>query len=446
MSRQIPRNFNDPQLPRAVGGDGIFLHLEGARRVIDASGGAAVSALGHQHPKVIEALKRQADQVTYVHSAFFLTDVAEELADTVLKDEPGGLAFAYFVCGGSEATEAALKLARQHFLEKGEPARDKIIARKQSYHGNTLGALAASGNAMRRAPYAPMLGHSFHHVAPAYAYRGRQDDESEAQYVDRLAAELEAKFQALGPHTVAAFIAEPVVGATLGCAPAPAGYFRAVRDICNRHGALLILDEVMCGMGRTGTMHAWEQEGISPDIQIVAKGLGGGYAPIGAVLATDAAVAPIRAGSGVFMHGHTYIAHPVSCAAALAVQRVIAEDDLLANVRAMGARLEQRMTERFGNHRHVGEVRGRGLFHAIELVQDRTTKQVFDPAHRLNWRIKQEALSRDLGVYPMGGTIDGKHGDHVLVAPPYIVTPAQIDIIVDRLGEAVDAAIAGLPA
>jgi adenosylmethionine-8-amino-7-oxononanoate aminotransferase len=443
-SRQIPRSFRDAELPRAVGGSGIWLELADGRRIIDASGGAAVSAVGHQHPKVVAALQRQAATVTYVHSAFFLTDAAEALADTLLADEPGGLAFAYFVSGGSEATEAALKLARQHFIEKGEPDRTQFIARRQSYHGNTLGALAASGNAMRRAPYAPLLGRAFHHVAPAYAYRGQAVDEDEAAYVARLAAELEAKFQELGPGRVIGFVAEPVVGATLGCVPAPRGYFRAVREICDRHGALLILDEVMCGMGRTGTMHAWEQEGIAPDIEIVAKGLGGGYVPIGAVLATDAVVAPIRAGSGTFMHGHTYIAHPMACAAALAVQQVIAEEGLLANVQARGQQLAARLAARFGNSAHVGDVRGRGLFHAVELVRDRATRATFDPALRLHWRVKQAALELGLGCYPMGGTIDGVHGDHVLLAPPYTVNADEIETIVDRFGEAVERAVASL--
>jgi adenosylmethionine-8-amino-7-oxononanoate aminotransferase len=441
-SRIIHRDLKAPTPPTVVGGQGIHLFLADGRKIIDASGGAAVSAVGHQHPKVVAALQAQASRVTYCHTGFFTTDAAEQLADIVVGHEPGGLAYAFFVCGGSEATEAAIKLGRQHFLEIGQPKRSHIIARRQSYHGNTLGALSASGNAMRRAPYAPMLSGAFHHVSPAYAYRDRGDHESEAEYVARLAAELDAKFQELGPDTVMAFIAEPVVGATLGCAVAPAGYFQAMRAVCDKYGALLILDEVMCGMGRTGTMHAWEQEGVTPDLQIIAKGLGGGYQPIGAVLANERVVGAVRDGSGAFMHGHTYLAHPMACAAALAVQHVIAEENLLANVQAMGTRLGERMTERFGNHRHVGEVRGRGLFWAIELVSDRGSKAVFDPALKLNWRVKHETMARGMGCYPMGGTIDGKHGDHVLVAPPYNVTAAGIDTIVDILGDAVDAALA----
>jgi adenosylmethionine-8-amino-7-oxononanoate aminotransferase len=444
-SRIIHRDLKAPAPPTVVGGSGIHLHLSDGRTIIDASGGAAVSAVGHQHPKVLAALHAQAEAVTYCHTGFFTTEPAEQLAETIVGHEPGGLAYAFFVCGGSEATEAALKMARQHFLERGQKNRVNVIARRQGYHGSTFGALAASGNAMRRAPYLPLLAGTFHHVSPAYAYRGQRDSESEAEYVARLADELEQKFQELGPDTVMAFIAEPVVGATLGCVTAPPGYFEAVRKICDRHGALLILDEVMCGMGRTGTMHAWEQENIAPDLQIIAKGLGGGYQPMGAVLANERVIGPIRDGSGAFMHGHTYLAHPMSCAAALAVQQVIAEEKLLDNVKVMGARLGERMTERFGNHAHVGDVRGRGLFWAIELVADRTTKATFDPGLKLHWRIKQEAMALGLGCYPMGGTIDGKHGDHVLLAPPYNVTAEQIDEIVAKFGDAVDAALTTPP-
>ena len=360
------------------------------------------------------------------------------LAETLVGHEPGGLAYAYFVSGGSEAIEASIKLARQYFIERGEPQRQHFIARRQSYHGNTLGALAAGGNAWRRAPYAPLLSAAFSHVTPAFAYHEKHDGESDAQFVARLAAELEAEFQRLGPDTVAAFLAEPVVGATAGAVTAPDGYFKAVREICDRHGALLILDEVMCGMGRTGTTHAWEQEGVAPDIQAIAKGLGGGYQPIGAMLASGKIIDTIRAGSGAFQHGHTYLAHPLACAAALAVQDVIREDNLLEQVKQRGKQLEQRLTERFGNHRHVGDIRGRGLFWAIELVADRASRTSFDPALKLNQKIKAEAFANGLGCYPGGGTVDGIRGDHVLLAPPYIASADEIDQIVDKLGTAVD--------
>ncbi|TYO61775.1 aspartate aminotransferase family protein [Bradyrhizobium hipponense] len=437
ISRVLHRSLRETP-PKAIGGEGVYLFAEDGRRVIDASGGAAVSCLGHQHPRVIAAMAKQASTLAYAHTAFFSSEPAEALADTLVGHEPGGLAYAYFVSGGSEAIEASIKLARQYFIERGEPQRQHFIARRQSYHGNTLGALAAGGNAWRRAPYAPLLSAAFSHVTPAFAYHEKHDGESDAQFVARLAAELEAEFQRLGPNTVAAFLAEPVVGATAGAVTAPAGYFKAMREICDRHGALLILDEVMCGMGRTGITHAWEQEGVAPDIQAIAKGLGGGYQPIGAMLASGRIIDTIRAGSGAFQHGHTYMAHPLACAAALAVQDVIREDRLLDYVKERGKQLEQHLVERFGNHRYVGDIRGRGLFWAIELVADRASRTSFDPALKLNQKIKAEAFANGLGCYPGGGTVDGVRGDHVLLAPPYIASAEEIDLIVDKLGTAVD--------
>ena len=439
-SRVLHRSLRETP-PKAIGGEGVWLIAEDGRRVLDASGGAAVSCLGHQHPRIVQAMVNQASKLAYAHTAFFSSEPAEALADHLVGHEPGGLAYAYFVSGGSEAVEASIKLARQYFVERGEPQRQHFIARRQSYHGNTLGALAAGGNAWRRAPYAPLLSTAFSHVTPAFAYHEKRDDESESDFVARLSAELEAEFQRLGPDSVAAFVAEPVVGATAGAVPAPEGYFRHVREICDRHGALLILDEVMCGMGRTGTTHAWEQEGISPDIQAIAKGLGGGYQPIGAMLASGKIVETIRQGSGAFQHGHTYLAHPMACAAALEVQRVIGEEKLLDRVKEFGRHLERRLTERFGNHRHVGDIRGRGLFQAIELVEDRSTRKPFDPALKLSHKIKAAAFEAGLACYPAGGTVDGRSGDHVLLAPPYIATKDHIDMIVDRLGTAVDGAL-----
>jgi adenosylmethionine-8-amino-7-oxononanoate aminotransferase len=442
MSRVLHRTGAIP--PVALSGEGIYLRTADGRAIIDASGGAAVAALGHGNRRVAEAIARQASTMAYAHTGTFSNQPAEDLAEILLHDEPGGLTRAWFCSSGSEGNEAALKLARQYFLEIGQPGRVRTIARRQSYHGTTLGALAAGGNMMRREYYEPMLSQAHSLVSPCFAYRFKSPGETDAAYLERLGAELEAEFQRVGPDTVTAFLAEPVVGATTGCVTAIPGYFKRVREICDRHGALLILDEVMCGMGRTGSMHAWEQEGITPDIQIIAKGLGGGYQPIGGILISDRIVQALASGSGGFLHGQTYQAHPVACAAALEVQRVIRDDGLLDNVRAMGARLEAALTERFGNHRHVGDVRGRGLFWALEFVTDRGTKQVFDPSLKLNERVKAQAFARGLAGYPMGGTIDGKRGDHYIVAPPYIVTAAEIDTIVDRLGEAVDAAIASV--
>lgn len=443
MSHLVHRSLR-AEPPVAVRGEGIWLHGRDGHAVIDGSGGAAVACLGHAHPGVLAAMRAQMDRLCYAHTALYSCESAERLAEMMVGHAPGGLTHAYFCSSGSEGNEAAIKMARQYFLEIGQPGRVHVVARRQSYHGNTLGALSAGGNAMRRAPYAPLLSPAFSHVSPCYAYRDRRDGESDADMVARLAAELEAEFQRLGPDTVIAFMAETVVGATLGCVAALPGYFEAVRAVCDRHGALLILDEVMSGMGRCGTLHAWEGEGIAPDIQIVAKGLGGGYQPIGGILVSGKVIQRLEAGSGAFMHGHTYQAHPLACAAAVAVQEAIHADGLLENVRVMGRRLEQRLTERLGNHRCVGDIRGRGLFWAVELVQDRATKAVFDPALKLNDRVKQEAFARGLACYPMGGTIDGRHGDHVILAPPYIVTSAEIDMIVERFGDAVDAALAGV--
>jgi adenosylmethionine-8-amino-7-oxononanoate aminotransferase len=438
-SRVLHRSGAIP--PVAVRGEGIYLLTADGRRTIDASGGAAVAALGHGNRRVAEAIGRQAAAMAYAHTGTFSNQPAEDLAEILLADEPGGLTRAWFCSSGSEGNEAAIKLARQYFVEIGQPQRVRTIARRQSYHGTTLGALAAGGNMMRRALYEPILSSAHALVSPCFAYRFKPDGMTDAQYVDFLADELEAEFQRLGPDTVTAFLAEPVVGATTGCVTALPGYFKRVREICDRHGALLILDEVMCGMGRTGTMHAWEQEGVTPDIQVIAKGLGGGYQPIGGVLIADRVVQALARGSGGFLHGQTYQAHPVACAAALEVQRIIREDRLLENVQVMGRRLETALIERFGNHRHVGDIRGRGLFWALEFVTDRASKGVFDPALKLNERVKTEALARGVAGYPMGGTLDGKRGDHYIVAPPYIVQATDIDAIVERLGDAVDAAL-----
>ena len=437
LQRQIHHTY-----PIAVAGEGVHVIDRAGQRYIDASGGAAVSCLGHGHPAVGAAMKAQIDTLAFAYGQFFTTEVAEQLAETLIADAPAGLSHVFYVSGGSEGVEAALKMARQYVVEKGEPQRKYFIARHQSYHGNTLGALAVGGNAMRRALYAPLLADGMHHIDACYAYRGQWPDETLESYGRRMADQLEAKIAELGAENVIGFVAEPVVGATLGCVSAAPGYFKRIREICDRHGVLLILDEVMCGMGRTGTLYASEQEGISPDLCVIAKGLGAGYAAIGAVLLSEKIFAAFAAGSGAFMHGHTYGGHPIALAAGLAVQKVIKEENLLDNVLRQGERLERRLRERFANHHCVGDVRGRGLFWAIELVADRATKAAFDPAHKLHARIRNEGMARGLMCYPMGGTIDGRRGDHVVLAPPFICDGATIDTIVERLGEAVDAAIA----
>jgi adenosylmethionine-8-amino-7-oxononanoate aminotransferase len=438
LHRQIRQRY-----PVARSGHGAMIRDGEGKEYIDASSGAAVSCLGHSHPEVLAAMRDQLDQLAYAHTSFFTTAVAEELARDLVARAPQGIGQVFFVSGGSEAIEAALKLARQYFVERGEPQRRHIIARRQSYHGNTLGALAVGGRQWQREKFAPLMIET-HHVAPAYEYRGRRKDETPQAYGERLAQEIEDKIAELGGENVVALVAETVVGATLGAVPAVPGYFRRVRDICDRHGILLILDEVMCGMGRTGTLHACEQEEISPDLLAIAKGLGGGYAPIGALLMRQKIFDTIAAGSGAFQHSHTYMGHPLACAAALSVQRILHRDGLLANVTTQGAYLARRLNERFGNHPYVGDVRGRGLFYGIELVADRGSKEPFDPQLRLHARVKGEAMARGLMVYPMGGTADGTRGDHVLLAPPFIVDAPLVDEIVKRLGDAIDAATAGL--
>jgi adenosylmethionine-8-amino-7-oxononanoate aminotransferase len=438
LHRQIRQRY-----PVARSGHGAIIRDGEGKEYIDASSGAAVSCLGHSHPEVLAAMRDQLDQLAYAHTSFFTTAVAEELARDLVARAPQGIGQVFFVSGGSEAIEAALKLARQYFVERGEPQRRHIIARRQSYHGNTLGALAVGGRQWQREKFAPLMIET-HHVAPAYEYRGCRKDETPQAYGERLAQEIEDKIAELGGENVVAFVAETVVGATLGAVPAVPGYFRRVRDICDRHGILLILDEVMCGMGRTGTLHACEQEEISPDLLAIAKGLGGGYVPIGALLMRRKIFDAIAAGSGAFQHSHTYMGHPLACAAALSVQRILHRDGLLANVATQGAYLARRLNERFGNHPYVGDIRGRGLFYGIELVADRGSKDPFDPQLRLHARVKGEAMARGLMVYPMGGTADGTRGDHVLLAPPFIVDTPLVDEIVERLGDAIDAATAGL--
>ena len=427
-------------LPRAKKGDGIYIIDADGKRYLDASGGAAVSCLGHSDPDVIQAIKDQAETLAFAHTAFFTSEAAEELANLLIGKAPDGIEVVYFVSGGSEAMEAALKMARQYFLEVGEPERTKFIARRQSYHGNTLGALSVGGNVWRREPFEAML-MDVGHIQPCYAYRNQLDGETEEEYGLRAADELEAEIQRLGPETVIAFVAETVVGATAGVVPPVKGYFKRIRDICDRHGVLLILDEVMCGMGRTGTTFACEQDGIAPDIVCIAKGLGAGYQPIGAALVSAKVFQAFSEGSGFFQHGHTYMGHPMACAAALAVQRKIQALDLLANVREQGEVLESRLLDRLGNHAHVGDIRGRGLFRGIELVADRATKEPFDPALKLHAGLKAQAMDRGLIYYPGGGTADGVQGDHILLAPPFIIEKPEIDELVDRLSAAIDAAI-----
>lgn len=431
--------FPAQKLPVVSHGDGVHIHDTEGNVYLDACGGAAVSCLGHSDTTVTDAIKDQLDRIPFAHSAFFTSEAAETLADRLIARAPGTLDKIYFLSGGSEATETALKMARQYFVERGEPDRRNIITRRQSYHGNTLGALAAGGNQWRRAQFEPLLFET-HHIAPCYEYRGRNSGETAEAYGLRVADELDEKIAELGAETVIAFIAEPVVGATLGAVPPTQGYFRRIREICDRHGILLILDEVMCGMGRTGTLFACEQDGIAPDLLTMAKGLGAGYQPVGALLVSEEIFKAFADGSGFFQHGHTYMAHPAACAASLAVLEAIEAKDLLANVHTRGDQLRQALGDRLGQHAHVGDIRGRGLFVGVEIVADRETKEPFAPDLAIPTRIKSAAMSAGLMVYPMGGTLDGHNGAHVLLAPPYIIDETYVAQIVDRLATAIDVA------
>ena len=439
MSHIFPRHTKSAP-PVAVGGEGCYLIDSTGKRYLDGSGGAAVSCLGHGDRAVTEAIKAQLDKLAFAHTGFLTSEPAEALADLLIAHAPGRLDRVYLVSGGSEATEAAIKLARQYWVEKGEPQRGRLIARKQSYHGNTIGALSAGGNEWRRAQFGPLL-LDVSHIEPCYEYRYRAEDESPEAYGRRAADALEAEILRLGPETVMAFMAEPVVGATAGALPPAPGYFRRIREICDKYGVLLILDEVMCGMGRTGTLFAFEQDGVAPDILCIAKGLGAGYQPIGAMLCTSDIYDAIADGSGFFQHGHTYIGHPVAAAAGHAVVSAILDRGLVDRVKVQGDKLMARLQDRFGQHPHIGDLRGRGLFRGIELVEDRGSKAPFDPSRGIAGKIKKAAFEAGLICYPMAGTIDGRSGDHVLLAPPFIIEDAQLDELVDKLSGAIDAAL-----
>ena len=439
MSHIFPRHTKSAP-PVAVGGEGCYLIDSTGKRYLDGSGGAAVSCLGHGDRAVTEAIKAQLDKLAFAHTGFLTSEPAEALADLLIAHAPGRLDRVYLVSGGSEATEAAIKLARQYWVEKGEPQRGRLIARKQSYHGNTIGALSAGGNEWRRAQFGPLL-LDVSHIEPCYEYRYRAEDESPEAYGRRAADALEAEILRLGPDTVMAFMAEPVVGATAGALPPAPGYFRRIREICDKYGVLLILDEVMCGMGRTGTLFAFEQDGVAPDILCIAKGLGAGYQPIGAMLCTSDIYDAIADGSGFFQHGHTYIGHPVAAAAGHAVVSAILDRGLVDRVKVQGDKLMARLQDRFGQHPHIGDLRGRGLFRGIELVEDRDSKAPFDPSRGIAGKIKKAAFGAGLICYPMSGTIDGRNGDHILLAPPFIIEDAQLDELVDKLSGAIDVAL-----
>jgi adenosylmethionine-8-amino-7-oxononanoate aminotransferase len=423
--------------PIAISGKGCYITDHQGKQYLDGSGGAAVSCLGHGDPDVTNAMKAQLDQVAFAHTGFFTTEPAEQLADLLIQHAPKNLDWVYLVSGGSEAVESALKLARQYFIELGQPKRSRVIARRQSYHGNTLGALAAGGNQWRRKPFLPLLV-EVSHISPCYAYRHLQKGETELEYGLRVANELEQEILNLGADNVMAFVAEPVVGATMGAVPAVAGYFSRIREICDQYGVLLILDEVMCGMGRIGKLFACEQDRVVPDLLCMAKGLGAGYQPIGAMLASDKIYQTVAQGSGFFQHGYTYMGHPVACAAALAVTRKVLDENLLGQVVLRGEYLHKTLIEALGKHPNVGDIRGLGLFQGIELVADRPTKSPLSPSLGTASKVKKAAFDLGLICYPMAGTIDGVQGDHVLLAPPFIISEAQIDELVSKLAQSIN--------
>ena len=442
MSHVFPRHTKS-NLPVAVRGEGVYLFDKTGKSYLDGSGGAAVSCLGHGDADVIAAIKSQLESLEFAHTGFLTSEPAERLSDRLIAHAPKGIDRVYLVSGGSEAVEAALKLARQYMLEIGQPQRTRFIARRQSYHGNTLGALGTGGNMWRREPFDPVMV-SASHIAPCYAYRGQTDGESLFDYGQRVANELEAEILRLGPETVIGFLAEPVVGATAGAVPAVEGYLKRIREICDHYGVLLILDEVMCGMGRTGTFFACEQDGVSPDIVTIAKGLGAGYQPIGAMLCSDQIYAAIESGSGFFQHGHTYLGHPVACAAADAVVTKLTDGGLTARAAKMGDYLSTALHDAFGQHPHVGDIRGRGMFRGLEFVRDRETKETFAPSAQLAKKLKAACFENGLICYPMSGTIDGQNGDHVLLAPPFISTESELDQLVSILSQSLESVLADI--
>lgn len=430
------------KLPVAVSAEGSYITLESGQKLFDAVGGAAVACIGNGHPKVVQAIKDQADKVSYVYNMQLTNQPAEELARQLINSSKGAFELVGFVSGGSEAMEAVIKLARQYFVETKQPQRKNFIARNLSFHGNTVGTLSLAGHKARRAPYEDILNQdSFHHVSPAYAKRFQRPDETEEQYVERLRQELDDKFQELGPDTVIGFACETVVGATSGVVPPPKGYLKAMKSVCEKYGALFILDEVMSGMGRLGTLHAWEQygDGVKPDIQAVAKGLGGGYAAIGAVLISKKVADGIRDASGVWKHGHTYQAHPIACAASLAVQKVIEEEDLLANARKQGEYLSSLLRERLLAPNaittpYVFDIRGSGCWLGVEFDFDGPECRKLDlKGQTFAIALQQRALNKGLVIMGMSGTasLDGTKGDAILFSPAYNITAKEVELVVD---------------
>ena len=435
-SNVFPRH-SSYDLPNAVGGDGCYIIDEKGKRYLDASGGAAVSCLGHSDKTIQKAIIEQTEKLAFAHTSFFTSEPAELLANLLAKHSPEGLDKVYFVSSGSEAVEASLKLARQYFVEIGKPEKHKVISRKQSYHGNTLGALAAGGNVWRRSFFEKLLVETSL-ISPCYPYRHQTQDETDLEYGLRVANELEEEIINLGSENVMAFIAETVVGATAGALTPVSGYFKRVREICDKYNVLLILDEVMCGMGRTGSLFACDEEDVIPDILTIAKGLGAGYQPIGAMICQNFIYDAIANGSGFFQHGHTYLGHPVACAASLSVLNKLVNENFSSQVKEKGQYLQKNLEMHLGQNQYVGDIRGRGLFRGIEIVKNRSTKEPFQKKLNIAGKIKREALDIGLICYPMQGTVDGSKGDHILIAPPFIINESEINEISTKLKSTID--------
>ncbi|KAL1901537.1 hypothetical protein Cpir12675_000406 [Ceratocystis pirilliformis] len=428
-----------PLLITSAAGSTLYPAGPGSHPILDFCGGAAVTMLGHSHPEIIAAIAAQLQNVSYIHTAAYTSASAEALAHAVLAhDDSGSMARVYFAGSGSEATDAALKLARQFWVEKGQPGRTRFVARRQGYHGNTLGAMSVSMNKARRAPYEDVLMPNVSFVSPAYAFQYMRETgcTTEEEYSQWLADELEAEFLRLGPENVVCFIAETMVGATSGCVTAPCGYWPKIRKVCTKYDVLLVLDEVMCGAGRTGSFFAFKEEGIVPDIVTIGKGLGAGYIPLSAVLANKRIVEALRAGSAAFNHGHTFQAHALACASALKVQEIVQRDELLQRCVQMGELLCQKVFEAMASCKYVGEIRGRGLFWGIEFVNDKDTRKPFESHVNFGPRVQVAALEKGVAIYPGHGTVDGVLGDHVLLAPAFTISEEEIATAVTVLKEA----------
>jgi adenosylmethionine-8-amino-7-oxononanoate aminotransferase len=435
-SALFPRNFRK-DLPIAVRGEGSWIITADGRRLLDASGQAAVVNIGHGVGEIGRAMAEQASQIAFAHTTQFHSAPAEKLAERLLALAPpnfrdGGRV--YFTSGGSEATETAIKLARQYWLERGDSKRFRVVSRRQSYHGSTLGAMSVSGNVARRAPYQPLLA-EWGHIAPCFCYHCPFDLKFPECGL-ACANDLETLLQASASDAnVAAFIFEPVVGATLGAAAPPDGYVTRIAEICHRDDILLIADEIMSGMGRTATPFAVQRWNVEPDLILIGKGIASGYAPLGAVLVSRKVVEAFDRGTGAFQHGFTYQAHPVATAAGNAVLDFIESQKLFERVPSTAQQLRSHMKQ-LESHPHVGEIRGLGLLLGIEFVKDKRTREPFPREDNIAEKIRQAALAENVLTYPSQGCVDGIRGDHVLLAPPFVLTPAESEIIARALGAA----------